>query len=158
MILNAHLDASYLSASHGPSRAGGHFFLGSKDPTTPINGPILALAKILKNVMSSAAEAELGAMFMNAKEGAATRTTLEELGHNQQPTNVICDNSTAVGIANTSTKHKRSKAMDMCFYWLRDRATQNQFKFQWQPGKHNLGDHYTKHHPVTHHKKCAPQF
>jgi hypothetical protein len=35
--------------------------------------------------MSSAAEAEIGAVFINAKEGAVLRTTLEELGHPQPP-------------------------------------------------------------------------
>jgi hypothetical protein len=32
-------------------------------------------------MMSSAAEAEIGAFFINAKEGAVLKTTLEELGH-----------------------------------------------------------------------------
>jgi hypothetical protein len=35
--------------------------------------------------MSSAVEAEIGAVFINAKEGAVLRTTLEELGHPQPP-------------------------------------------------------------------------
>jgi hypothetical protein len=49
------------------------------------NGAILILSKVLKHVMSSAAEAEIGAVFINAKEGAVLRTTLEELGHPQPP-------------------------------------------------------------------------
>jgi hypothetical protein len=49
------------------------------------NGAILIVSKILKHVMSSAAEAEIGAVFINAKEGAVLRTTLEELGHKQPP-------------------------------------------------------------------------
>jgi hypothetical protein len=36
--------------------------------------------------MSSAAEAEIGAFFINANEGAVLRTTLEELGQKQPPT------------------------------------------------------------------------
>jgi hypothetical protein len=35
--------------------------------------------------MSSAEEAEIGAVFLNTKEGAVLRTTLEELGHKQPP-------------------------------------------------------------------------
>ena len=61
MILNNHSDASYLSASRGRSRAGGHFFLGwNPEKTKPIrlNGQILSLCEILKFVSSSAAEAE----------------------------------------------------------------------------------------------------
>jgi hypothetical protein len=45
------------------------------------NGAILIVSKVVKHVMSSAAEAEIGAVFINAKEGAVLRTTLEELGH-----------------------------------------------------------------------------
>jgi hypothetical protein len=45
------------------------------------NGAILIFSKVLKHVMSSAAEADIGAVFINAKEGAVIRTTLEELGH-----------------------------------------------------------------------------
>jgi hypothetical protein len=50
------------------------------------NGAILIVSKVLKHVMSSAAEAEIGAVFINAKERAVLRTTLEELGHKQPPT------------------------------------------------------------------------
>jgi hypothetical protein len=42
------------------------------------NGEILIISKVLKHVMSSAAEAEIGAVFINAKEGAVLRTTLDE--------------------------------------------------------------------------------
>jgi hypothetical protein len=41
---------------------------------------------VLKHVMSSAAEAEIRAVFINAKEGAVLRTTLESLGHPRPPT------------------------------------------------------------------------
>jgi hypothetical protein len=50
--------------------------------------------------MSSAAEAETGAVFINAKEGAVLRTTLEELGHKQPPTPMETDNTTATGYSN----------------------------------------------------------
>jgi hypothetical protein len=46
---------------------------------------ILIISTVLKHVMSSAAEAEIGPVFINAKEGAVLRTILEELGHPQPP-------------------------------------------------------------------------
>jgi hypothetical protein len=49
------------------------------------NGAILIISKVLTHVMSSAAEAEIGAVFINAKEGAVLMTTLEELGHKHPP-------------------------------------------------------------------------
>jgi hypothetical protein len=70
--------------------------------------------------MSSAAEAEIGAVFINAKEGDFLRTTLEELGHKQPPTPMETDNTTATGYSNGTIKQKRTKAMDMRFYWIKD--------------------------------------
>jgi hypothetical protein len=40
----------------------------------------------------------------------------------------------------------------MRFYWVRDRAVQNQFDTGWGPSGHNLGDYFTKHHTSSHHK------
>ena len=40
----------------------------------------------------------------------------------------------------------------MRFYWVRDRIGQDQFKVFWKPGSTNLGDYFTKHHNVQHHK------
>jgi hypothetical protein len=49
------------------------------------NGTIFISSKVLKHIMSSEAEAEIGAVFINAKQGAVLCTTLEELGHKQPP-------------------------------------------------------------------------
>ena len=116
------------------------------------NGAILNISTIIRNVMASAAEAELAALFTNAKEAAVIRNTLEEMGHPQPATPIQVDNSTADGIANETCKQQRSKAIDMRFYWIRDRIAQNQFYVYWAPGKHNLADYFTKHHPAIHHQ------
>ena len=111
MILNIHSDASYLSESRAQSRTAGHYFLGSipkKGEPIPINGAIYVHSGILKFVVTSAAEAELGALFLNAKEGKILRTILEELGHAKPPTPIHCDNLTAVGIANVTVKKQHS--------------------------------------------------
>lgn len=71
--------------------------------------------------MSSAAESELGAVFLNAKEEVTERITLKEMRHPQGKTNIISDNVTAIGITNKTVKNKISKAMSMRFYWVRDR-------------------------------------
>jgi hypothetical protein len=82
MILHIHSDASYLSENEANSRAGGFFYIGNttQNDKKLTNGAILIVTKVLKQVMSSAAEAEIGAVFINAKEGASLRTTLEEVG------------------------------------------------------------------------------
>eukprot|EP00957_Ditylum_brightwellii_P200160 15259109-Ditylum_brightwellii.AAC.1 len=67
--------------------------------------------------MASAAEVELGALFENAKEAVALRTTLQELGHQQPVTPIQVDNSTAHRIVNSNIWQQKSKAIDMQFYW-----------------------------------------
>ena len=158
MVLAIHSDASYLSEPKARSRAGGHFFLSEdqKDPND--NGAVHTVAKIIKAVMSSAAEAELGGLFINAKTAVPIRKTLEELGHPQPPTPIQTDNSTACGVVNNEIQPKATKAMDMRFYWLKDREARNQFRIYWRQGKLNKGDYVTKHHPAIHHQTIRSTF
>jgi hypothetical protein len=78
MILYIHSDASYLSEREAKSRAGGFFYMGNISDTAKklTNRAILIISTVLKHVMSSAAEAEIGALFINAKEGSVLQTTL----------------------------------------------------------------------------------
>jgi hypothetical protein len=66
--------------------------------------PQQIISKVLKHVMSSAAEAEIGAVFINTKEGAVLRTTLAELGHPQPPTPMETNNTTSTGYINGTIK------------------------------------------------------
>jgi hypothetical protein len=50
--------------------------------------------------MSSAAEAELGAMYINAWKAVEIQIILEEMGHNQPATPIQVDNSITEGIVN----------------------------------------------------------
>ena len=77
-----------------------------------LNGNICVVCGMLKFVAALAAEAELGALFINDKETKILRLILQEMGHPQAPTQVHCDNKTATGIANDtvkSTDHGRLK-------------------------------------------------
>ena len=65
MILVGHSDALYLSETKAHSRAGGHFFMSNNTTFPPKNDAVFNISKIIKAVMSSAAEAELGSMFIN---------------------------------------------------------------------------------------------
>ena len=162
MVLMVHSDASYLTESEARSRVGGHYFLGNSQRTVNEairhNGSVHTVCGILKHVMSSAAEAELGALFVNGKEATVLRQTLSDMGWKQPPTPMQTDNSTANGIINRTVKQQKSKAMDMRFYWIRDRTEQKQFKIFWAPGSLNLGDYFTKHHAPAHHRNVRPLY
>ena len=101
---------------------------------------------------TAAAEAELGALFHNCKDAEMLRSVLIAMGHPQPATPVQTDNACASGIANDTVKQKRSRAMDMRFYWVRDRVRQDHFYIFWAPGDINIADYYTKHFAPSHHR------
>ena len=156
MVLAVHSDASYLSEPAAQSRVGGHFFCSADVNEPPDNGAVLNISKVLTAVMSSAAEAELGALYINAREAIPMRHLLEEMGHKQPPTPIQTDNSTAHGVVTNNIQPRRTKAMDMRFHWLRCRDSQNQFRYYWRPGADNRADYWTKHHCAAHHIEKRP--
>jgi hypothetical protein len=86
MVLVVHSEASYLSKPKAQSQAGGYFFL-SLDTENPINnGAVLNIAQLIKAVMSSAVEAELGALYISTCKAIPKCQTLAEMGHKQPPT------------------------------------------------------------------------
>jgi hypothetical protein len=162
-VMHVESDASYVSLPNAQSRYAGFHYLSSQpaNPGTaltddealpPMNGAINIMCNILRVVVSSTAEAELAGLFHNAKEASAIRITLLELGHGQPPTPLVTDNSTAAGITNDTVKQKQSKAMDMRFYWVRDRVKQGHFCEYWKKGSLNRADYFTKDHSAAHHK------
>ena len=158
-MLVIHSDASYLSAKGAKSRAAGNFFLGAVPiDGKPIflNGAIYTLSTILKMVAASAAEAELGALFMNIKEGRIIRLTLAEMGHPQPPTPIHVDNTTAVGIVNNTIKRQRSRAMNMRYFWLLCQEAQRILHVRYHPGQENLGDMPTKNHNGAQTQRSRP--
>jgi hypothetical protein len=163
MYLHIHSNTSYLSEAKVRSCACGTFFLSSKprDPLTapiptatppPHKGAIHTIISIIRNVMASATEAELGAVFQNTRECVPLRIALEEMGHPQAATPIQTENACAAGITNETDKQRRSKAIDMRFYWIRDRIKRGKFIIHWCAGKDNLADYFTKHHSPAHHK------
>ncbi len=98
MILSIHSNASYLRKPKGRSRTSGHFFLLDRTDDAPNNGAIFNTSQIIKSVMSSAAEADLGVLYLNAREAVPCCTLLNKLGHKQPPTPIQTNNSTALGV------------------------------------------------------------
>jgi len=165
MQLKISSDAAYLVEPQARSRRGGYFYLGDKrkDPLKPPTleemlkepkqGPIFTPSHVIKEVCAAASEAECAGLFYNGKDAVPIRTTLEELGWEQDPTPMDTDNSTAEGIANDTVKQRRSKAIDMRYYWVRDRCRQGQFLVHWSPGVKNRADYFSKSgHPPSHHR------
>jgi hypothetical protein len=100
MVLAVCSDAAYLVLPNARIRAAGHFFLTdlpgaiSNPPSPKPNGAVHVLCK------TSASEAEVGSLFLNAQEAVPIITALTEMGHPQPPSGVPLktDNTTAHGI------------------------------------------------------------
>ncbi len=107
--------------------------------------------------MSSAAEAELGILYINACKAVPQHQTLAEMGHKQPQTPMQTDNTTALGVITNNIQPQCTKAMDMRFHWPRCRKAQNQFQFFWRPGPTNRVDYWTKHHCAAHHIEKHPK-
>jgi hypothetical protein len=105
-------------------------------------------------VLSSATKAELlGALFYNAKKDACMlRTTLSEMGHPQPATPIQTNNAVAAGIADDTVKQCQSKAINMRFYWIKDRMKNGEFLIDWRKGLDNAVNYFTKHHSPLHHR------
>ena len=91
MILNIHLDASYLSEAKARSRTCGNFFMGwmpQDDEPICLNAAFHVITTILRFVVASAAEAELSALYHNCQTGIIFRLTLTDMGHPQPKTPV----------------------------------------------------------------------
>ena len=133
MCLHIDSNAACLVHPWARSRVAGHFYLSDKIPLeTPTpnptsNGTILTECHAVRNVMSSAAEAETIGIFHNSKVAVPIRTALTELNHTQPPDTIRTDNSTAHGILTSTVRKKCSKSFDMNIYWVKYRIKRNIF-------------------------------
>ena len=114
----------------------GYYFISKDSEVPPNNGAVHTAAKIIKAGMSSAAEAELGGLYILMPGYRCPREkTLEELKHKQPRTPMQTDNSTAMGVVSNKIQPKQTKAMDMIFHWLSCRDLQGQFRYYWLHGE-----------------------
>jgi hypothetical protein len=120
MTLATYSNASYLSEPKAQSQAGGHMFMAGDNKIPISNGAVLNILQEIKSVMSSATEAELAALFINAKTAVSMCTMLKELGHPQTQIPMQTNNSTAHALLANKILPKALKAMDMRFQWLRN--------------------------------------
>ena len=80
------------------------------------------------------------------------------MGHLKRARTIQTYNSTACGIENEIIHQKLSKAINVRFYWMKNRVQQGHFHVFWQPDPTNMDDYHTKHHPASHHCGMCPKF
>ena len=109
-------------------------------------------------VAASASEAELGDLFLNAREAKVLRITLQELVHPQPPTPIHIDNTIAVEIVNNTIKCQQSRAMEMRNFWLLGHSCQKYLDIYHQPGQENIGYNPKKHETETVTQHVCPYY
>jgi hypothetical protein len=102
--------------------------------------------------MVSAAESELVALFVMAREMIPHRQTLISMGWPQPKSSIQTDSSTAAGVTNKMIVPRQAKMMDMHFWWLPCCASQDQFRYYWDTSSKTWADYHTKHHLDTYHE------
>ena len=88
-ILEVDSDAAYLVMPQARSRYAGYFRLldnTNKANRSVHNGALLIECKTIRNVVTSAAEAETKGVFQNAKIAVGMRNLLLQMNHPQPPT------------------------------------------------------------------------
>ena len=106
MILLIDSDATYLIAAGSKICTRGFFYLGNKDESI-INGSILYFTKIIKNVMASAAEAEVATLIFNTRLAIPLYIALIKMGHSQSATKIV----------NGIIKQNKAKTGEIKFYF-----------------------------------------
>ena len=87
----------------------------------------MVIVQILKMVVVPAAEAKVGALYHTARE-TFPLWMVAKLGHLQLATPIHTNNTTTSDIMNETIKQRHSKAIDIRFYWLKDRVSQKMFR------------------------------
>ena len=117
MELCGHTDASYLSVSKARSCAAAYFYLSVDDgdllppdhelklPALP-NGAVHIMSTVMRQVLSSATEAEVGATFYGCQNAVPLRNTVTDLGHVHESDLIITDNECREGILNNTVKQR----------------------------------------------------
>ena len=81
MVLTVHSDTGYRNVEPASIRTGGHFFLVSNIDIPHRNGVILNVVQIINAMMSPATEAELGTLYINAREVVHIYNILQNMGY-----------------------------------------------------------------------------
>jgi hypothetical protein len=118
-------------------------------PFPRFNGALLSTSQIIKFVMVSAAEFELAALFVTAREMIPHRQILIPMWWPQPKSPIQTDNSTIAGVTTKTIVPHRAKMMDMCKLLPR---FPRPIPYYWDTGSKNWADYHTKHQPDIYHE------
>ena len=141
MLLNIHSDASYLSEPQAHSHVSGNFFLGdtpAKGQLIVLNGKKYVFCGILKFVMASAAEADLGSLILKL-QGRTNNSpnpgkNLGTSSHLHQCTVIISQPRALLTTQSTNNSHFQWKCVS---FGSQSKLCLGRFDVLWHPGQEN---------------------
>ena len=69
------------------------------------------------------------------------------------PTNIFCDNRSAIHLAEEAGRHERSKHIDIKFHYIRELIEGGVVKLNWTDSASELADIFTKPLPLVAHDR-----
>ena len=115
--------------------------MADASPNPTLYGSVDIGADFLKEITYSVADTEIAGTYHMVQRIVPLRHTLMELGHPQPPsgTPIKTDNFVAIGFSHGTIRQRKTKAMDMRYYWVQDRTQQKQFNIFWAPARRKHG-------------------
>jgi hypothetical protein len=95
-------------------------------------------------VALSTAEAEYIAVGACCAQILYMKQTLLDYGAILDKVPLLCDNESAVKIANNPVQHSRTKHIDICHHFLRDHVAKNDISLEGVRSENQLVDIFTK--------------
>ncbi|CAK1579746.1 unnamed protein product [Parnassius mnemosyne] len=111
-------------------------------------GPITWSSQKQKTIALSTTEAEFVAACEAAKEMIWLRQLMLDLGENCKCVTMFIDNQSAIKLINNPIYHKRTKHIDVKYYFIREKVELGMIKINYVPSKDQLADILTKALPT----------
>ncbi|CAK1579065.1 unnamed protein product [Parnassius mnemosyne] len=107
-------------------------------------GPITWSSQKQKTIALSTTEAEFVAACEAAKEMIWLRQLMLDLGENCKCVTMFIDNQSAIKLINNPVYHKRTKHIDVKYYFIREKVELGMIKINYVPSKNQFADILTK--------------
>ncbi|KAG5729260.1 Copia protein [Termitomyces sp. T112] len=109
-------------------------------------GAVSWAVRTQRTVAASSCEAEYMAAFESAQECIWLRALLKDIGHDHtsQPTQMFCNNNSAIALSEDPLLHARVKHIDIKYHFLHERVQSNKIALHQVPSKENTTDIFTK--------------
>lgn len=124
-------------------------------------GAISWASKKQPTVAQSTTEAEYIGYNMAAREAVWLRSLLNSFYYAQPtltPTVILADNQGAIALTKNPKFHKRTKHVDVCWHWIREKVKMGQIHAEYIPTNEMGADVLTKPLGPEAHQQCCNQF